>query len=1038
MRLRDDLGVEPAADVQKLHRRILDQDASLLSQSSPTSTAVPTTAPQGRTVTAAMLFTDLVDSTAISGRIGDPQIDVVRRELFTMLRQLITRHGGAEVKTLGDGIMAAFPSATDALECAAAMQRENAQRNAAVAAEPLSLRIGMSAGDVLLEDMDYFGQPVVEAARLCALAEGDEILLPDRVVELAGSRAGYAVESIGTHFLKGIDDPIPVSLVLWAPGHVPAPARIRHRDHGHRYDNLPAPTTRFIGRSASLDAICERVRAARLVTVTGPGGAGKTRLALEAARVLLDRFDITCLVELAAIDDPAGVPHAVAAALNIREDPSRPLEVTVFETVGDRSLLLLLDNCEHLVGACADLTAQLLRTCPHARVLATSRERLRLSGETDWRVEPMMVPDPETVPPLDVLRTIESVELFVDRAKDAKPSFSLDEASGPAVAQICRRLEGIPLAIELAAARVRLFSAGALLEQLDRPLELGRGARDLPQRQQTLRSTIEWSWELLEEREKGAFARFGVFAGGADLESVGAVVGEADALDLVESLLDKSLVSLATDTAEPRFVMLETIREFALERLEDAGLVRATQDRHARSLANLAEQAAPELTRSDQAAWLERLDRNDDNLRAALRWAIDHDVDLAHRMGGALWRFWEARGRYSEGRRWLDAVLALDADRVAERRDRASVLLGAGYLAFWQFDYGVAIAHHLAAADMARELDERLTLVIALNGLGAIARHEDRHEDALAIDEEALALSRELGDSWAVASSLRHLANAAEELLDLDRAQELCVESLALFREVGDHRSTVLMAANLGQLAIARSDYEAGEAFCRESLLLARELGDRFGVAFSLVGLAEIDQCLGRFDTARSAFDEAWAISREIGEKGLVAFCMNQLGKLERQTGDLEEARQLSSQALDEYGRLHDRHGIANANTNLADIARLRGDNDEAAERYLAALDRWDELPPELIAPGLEGLAMLSAQRGDALAAARFLGAAAATRRDGGPRIPPSQQADHDRLVGELRQALGSKFVAAAEEGEAESLAALLALFPRAGAASDT
>ena len=538
--------------------------------------------------------------------------------------------------------------------------------------------------------------------------------------------------------------------------------------------NLPASRTSFVGRDREIVEVKHALSMTRLLTLTGAGGSGKTRLALEVARDLVGAYpDGVWLVELAGLSEGDLVPQAVAAVLGVKERPGQPLPVTLGEFLRAKQTLLVVDNCEHLLEATAGLVDILLDSCPNLRILATSREALDVTGEVRWIVPPLSVPEPQGRPSSEdsssseVLEGYESVRLFIERAQAAKGDFEVTNESAPAVAEICWRLDGLPLAIELAAARIKLLPPRAMLERLGSRLKLVTGgARNLPERQRTLRGTIEWSYTLLEEGERVLFARLAVFSGGRTLEAIEAVCDAkgdlpVDTLDGVSSLLDKSLLRQEEGPeGEPRFVMLETIHEFARERLEASGEAEETNRLHAEYFLALAEGAEPELTGPDQLACLERLESEHDNMRAALQWSLEKEPETAFRLAGMLARFWEIRSDFSEGSRWLEAALRQSGrpHTVTEAATRAKLLSEAGTFAYYRADFDHAVGLHGEALELYRDLGDDSGVAFALMCLGAQYGEKGDHERAAPFFEEALALSRRIGDRRNIVTTLQNLA----------------------------------------------------------------------------------------------------------------------------------------------------------------------------------------------------------------------------------------------------------------------------------------
>lgn len=675
----------------------------------------------------------------------------------------------------------------------------------------------------------------------------------------------------------------------------------RARSHRVFGADIPMQPTPLIGREREIEEACALLCSgeACLLTLTGPGGVGKTRLGLRVAAELEGEFvDGARFVSLASIREPDLVIPVIARTLGLGGAGEGPLSERLAERLRERELLLLLDNLEQVVEA-APRVAELLAACPRLEVLATSREVLRLSCERVFPVPPLGLPDPER-PPRDVrtLSGYEAVAYFVERARAVKPDFRLTGENAPAVTEICARLDGLPLGIQLAAARVKLLSPEAVLERLRSRLRLLKGgARDAPARQRTLKKAIGWSYDLLEAGERLLFGRLSVFAGGCTLEAAEAVCDTEElaeeALDVLASLMDKSLLyRTEAEDGEVRFRMLETIREYALERLEADGGGEEIRCAHATHYLALAEEAEPELNGPQQLSWFERLDAEHGNLRAALGWSLERgEAELALRLGSALGPFWANRGHHSEGTRWLEVVISAGGDAAPGLRAKA---LGALGLVLENYgDLGRLEAPLEESLALYRELGAGHGTASVLRGLGYVELNKGDFERSEALLEESLALSREFGDGFVADAALTGLAVIALERGDLERSEAFMEESLASSRRRGDTKVIAYSLHNWGYSLASRGEYERTAAMAEEAVALFRGLDNRRGVALSLVTLGIAALGRGDPEAAKRLAGESLTLNQEVGDRCVTAENLEILTGVAGSAGEAARAARL-------------------------------------------------------------------------------------------------------------------------------------------------
>jgi predicted ATPase/class 3 adenylate cyclase len=879
-------------------------------RSSADDTCAVTEIPTG---TVTFLFTDIEGSTRLADelRAAWPRLLERHREIA---RAAWAEQHGVEIGTEGDSFFVVFASAPQAAAAAVAVQR-------GLAAEPwpeggrIRIRMGLHTGEAVLSGGSYVGLDVHRAARIANAANGGQVLLSATTRSLVeGSLPqGVTLREMGEHRLKDLSRPERISeLVIEGLISDFPPLRTLNAVP----NNLPTQLTSFLGRQHEIAEARQLLIDGRLLTLTGPGGTGKTRLSLQLAADATDRFpDGIYFVPLGTISQSDLVLPTIAQAMGMVDPGTQALD-RVADHIASKCILLVLDNFEQVNDA-APRIAELLARAPKMSILVTSRSPLRVYGEREFPVPPLGVPDPKHLPDFEQLSTYESVALFIERAMAVRPDFAVTGANAPAVAEICVRLDGLPLAIELAAARVRVLTPQAIMERLgDRLKLLSGGSRDLPERQQTLRGAIAWSHDLLDEADQRVFARFAVFAGGARLDAIETVVfgpdDATDPLDAITSLVDKSLIRQESEpSGEPRFRMLSTIREYAMEKLGERGEADVLQERHAAWVVSLAEQSAPRVFGDEQRTVLDRYEMEHDNIRAALAWAAGAGhSETALRILASSWRFWQMRGFLAEARETAERVLALPGSKDAPDA-RAAALEAAGGIAYWQADMEAARVWYGEALELARASGDLARIANAVYNMAftySVSEPKPEEADiARALASEAVDLFRQLGDEGGTARALWGLSTAEFYFRNYPRSLELASEALEIFRRLGDRFMTAwalyMMAGS--NLTI---DKEAMRRYLEEALPIFVENGDKSGYALLFDAFATLEWANGNVDMAMKLAGYAAATERSTGTglaemnrefagfypESLIRDRVNAASFAEGQSLDLEQATALA------------------------------------------------------------------------------------------------------------------------------------------------
>ena len=876
----------------------------------------------------------------------------------------------------------AFHTVKDGL--AAAIQSQQGLQAENWDGTPLKVRMGIHTGSAELHGNDYRGYlTMAKVQRVMSVAYGGQVLLSNASTELLHNELpkGITLRDMKEHRLKGLPD----SEHLWQ-----AVAPDLQQDFpplqslNEIPNNLPTQLTTFIGREKEVEQIKKRLEKKRLVTLTGSGGIGKTRLSIQIASELLSDFPHgVWSVELAPITDPALVTRAVCTALDVTPQGNMPALDVLTEYLKSKKILLVVDNCEHLIDACAQLCDSLLHACPDLRIITSSREALGIDGENAYRVPSLSLPGPNDN--LHAIQESEAVKLFTERATTTLPNFELAQSNAPVVAKICQRLDGIALAIELAASRVKLLKVEQIAARLDDAFRLlTGGSRTALPRQQTLRAMIDWSYNLLTEEEKTALQHLSVFADGWTLEAAEFVCDNPNMLDLLTHLVDKSLVAVDLEHVdETRYYLLETIRQYAREKLNDSGEGETIRQEHSRWFLKLAEKAKPELLGPNQKIWFERLDREKDNSRSALYWLVENNVEAAAQLASGLFWFWHTYCYWREGREWYDRLLKSGMDAHDQKSltpaMRAQVLYEAGWLAIDEMDTN----------------------------------------QARSMSEQSLALYRNLGDKGGMAMALNTLGWIAYYLNEYSRARKLAEESLTLFREAGLKSKFETVFNLLGHLERVQGLYDQAIEFYKESLKWSRETGNKAAIAYTLCVWGYSAWFQGDLEQAKALSEEGLQLSLEIPLEWNVAETLTTLGDIARVKGDYQVASTYYGESNDIWERLGNQRERGYLLWSRGWLARLQDYHKQATDFFNEGLILWREVGDQRhIAECLEGLAGVDIDLGETELAAQLMGKAAMIREETKSPLPPVDRANYDQDIVSMRSQLGeSNFQKAWAEG---------------------
>jgi predicted ATPase/class 3 adenylate cyclase len=928
--------------------------------------------------TVTFLFTDIEGSTKLAQ--GHPDTwESLRKRHDDILRSAIESQNGYVFNIIGDAFCAAFHTASDGLNAAIESQQKLQTEN--WEGTPVKVRMGLHSGSAEIYGNEYHGyMTLARVQRVMSVAYGGQVLLSNACAELIHNELpdGISLRDMKEHHLKGLLNPEH----LWQ---IVAPD-LQHdfpplQSLNETPNNLPIQLTSFIGREKEVEQIKQRLEKNRLVTLTGSGGIGKTRLSIQVASELLTEYpNGVWLVELAPITDPALVTQAVCAALDVTPQGNTHALNVLTDYLHSKKILLVVDNCEHLIDACAQLCDSLLHACPNLHIIASSREALGIDGENAYRVPSLSLPDPNG--DLQTIEESEAVKLFMERANAVLPEFEITETNVSVIAQICQRLDGIALAIELAASRVKLLKVEQIASRLDDAFRLlTGGSRTALPRQQTLRALIDWSYNLLSDEERTALRQLSVFMGGWTLEAAEAVCGNSDILNLLTHLVDKSLVAINREHGdEPRYYLLETIRQYAREKLAESGEGEQIRARHLDCFLKLVQRGENNIYGAGQAEWLQKLEDEHENLNAALEWSLQGNVTSGQQLTASLWWAWNEGGHNSEIYSWLERMLA------------------------------------------ATPGDETLVVAKLLSGVGWLtAKTEDRKN----ANQKSVTIFRKLGDEIGAAFPLSTLGILAYLQSDYERAIQLFEESVRLFKAGGNKWGVRHMMGTLGYTAEAQENYVQAQKYYEESLLISKEIEDQDGIAWTLYLMAMLVES-SQGDNARAVelYDEALKISKAVKAKPVTSMILQRLGIAFLQRGDYERSRLLFEEELEINRKTGNRPGVSYGLNSLGWCARLQGDYRKARSYYSDGLQLIKQSgDDDGIANYLVDVGILLGVEGHPENFARLLGLAEGLFPNIMKMLIPFSRTETEQYIETARAALGDDaYTAAYEAGKKMSL----------------
>lgn len=901
------------------------------------------------------LFTDIEGSTKLSQKFPD-SLSAALNKHNEILNKVIESYNGFVFKKIGDAYCCAFEKAEDAVKAAVEAQIDLA--NEKWDESVIKVRMGIHSGNAEWNGNDYMCFiTLARAARVMSAAYGEQILISNDAYEnyfhhksaAGGTKPqrkndtdtdnnvmslcdlvvdNLSFRDLGERRLKDVIQPIRLFQIV-AKGLREDFPPLKTLDA--RPNNLPIQLTNFIGREDDMKITKQLLKDSRLLTITGTGGAGKTRLSLQTGADMIDDFaNGVWFLELAAISDPDSVPIAFINIFGLKEEPRKTPEETLKGYLKDKEILIILDNCEHLIEVCAEITEKLLLYCPGLKIIATSRELLNIAGEQIYKIPPLTLPDLNKNDSPDQLSQYESVRLFIERALGVNPKFRINKKNAPAIAGICSYLDGIPLAIELAAAKIKVLSPEKIYERLDDSFNLlSGGKRTALPRQQTLKALIEWSYDLLTHTEKTLWSRLSVFSCGWTLEAAEEIcsdetINKYEILKHLTGLSEKSIIIY--DESKERYKLIETIKKYGREKLENENEIFS---KHLDYFSTLVQKAIPELKGDNVKLWLDIFEADHNNFLSAIEWGVKNkEVEKGAIVAIALGIFWEIRGQYTTGIRIIEIILHKQAE--LSKDTKANLLNLSGNLHRYQGNFDSARKIFEESMTIKREIGDKQGISTAIINLGTLAFSQGDFEKAKKFFEESIAIKRELGDKIGIAGSMNNLGGLAFSQGEYKHAKKFYMESLAIRKEIGDKQGIAASLNNLGGLELYQGNYKKAKKFFEESLVIKREFKDKKGIATLLGNLGTVAKTQGDYVQTRKIYEESLSVFREIGDKKGIADFLNNLGDLAGIQRDYVKAKKFYEESLPVFREIGDKQGIASSLSNLGNMVNLVGDYEQA------------------------------------------------------------------------------------------------------------